>query len=104
MQVAGPRNRQEWEAAVLDSVTPEGFTVTQGMSDDMLDQAYKSFEPLYDGAKGHPLSTRGLVDDIGNSTKTNDIISTDFEREAVNKWLTSRLTAYKDDLASGEAG
>ena len=97
-----PRTRQEWEAAVLDKVTPEGFSVSPGMSDDMLDQAYRSFEPLYAGAKGHPVSSSGIADEIAKSPNNPSVISTDFEREAVEKWLKSRMTAYSDDLAEAE--
>jgi len=97
-----PRTRQQWEVSVLDRVTPEGFTVTPGMSDDMLNQAYTSFKPLYEGAKGHPMSTAGISNEIRASTNTPDIMATNFEREVVDKWLGSRLTAYGDDFAGDQ--
>lgn len=97
-----PRTRQQWEVSVLNRVTPEDFQVTPGQTDEMLNQAYKSFEPLYDGAKGHPIPINGISNAIKAAPNTPDIMATNFEREVVDKWLASRLTAYGNKLSGPE--
>jgi hypothetical protein len=88
------RNRQDWEVAVLNRVTPEGFKVSPAMTDDMLDEAHKSFGPLYDTAKGYPVDTTNLKESLINSPNSPEIMAVNPERETVSNWLKTRLTAY----------
>ena len=88
-----PRSRPEWERSVLELVTPEGTAIQPGMSDEMLNQAYQSFRPLYDQAKGHPVSATGLRRSILATAKDPEIIATSGERGAVEGWLSNQYSA-----------
>lgn len=92
-------SRQDWEVAVLNRVTPEGFEVSPGMTDKMLDDAYESFKPLYDGAKGHPIGTQNLRDDLLQSVYAPEIMAITPERDTVSNWLKTRMTAYREQLS-----
>lgn len=60
-----PRGKQNWEQAVFQRVAPEGVEITPGTSEEMLDQLYKSFKPLYNQFKGWP-----IVPNLVGSRKT----------------------------------
>lgn len=92
------RSRQDWEVSVLNRVTPEGFEVTPGMTDKMLDDAYDSFKPLYDAANGFPINSRGIAEELIASPNSPEIMAIGPERDTVSNWLKTRLTAY--DLSS----
>lgn len=46
------RVRNEWLHAATEAAAAPGATITPGTPGEMLDQAYRSFAPLYDQAKG----------------------------------------------------
>jgi hypothetical protein len=91
-----PRSRQDWERSVLEKVSPPGTAIAPGMSDEMLDQAYRSFEPLYDTAKGFPSNSQGLRDDFISASNDDFIIATDDERSSVARWLSNQATAIEN--------
>lgn len=93
------RTRQDWEVSVLNRVTPDDFEVTAGMTDEMLDEAYASFKPLYDGANGHPVNTGGISAELIASPNSPEIMAIGPERETVSNWIKTRLTAYDLDAA-----
>ena len=97
------RSRQEWEISVLNRVTPQGFVIKPGMTNEMLDDAYNSFAPLYDGAMGHPISTQNLHQDLVSSVRTPEIMAVNPERDTVSNWLKTRLTAYSKQLSGASA-
>jgi hypothetical protein len=96
-----PRLRSEWEKSVLEKVTPEGTIIVPGQSDEMLDQAYKSFAPLYDSAKGHPIKVGALNQSLAQSSRDPEIIATKAERLAVNKWLQNQFSAVSRNIKMG---
>jgi hypothetical protein len=93
------RTRQDWEVSVLNRVTPDDFEVTAGMTDEMLDEAYASFKPLYDGANGHLVNTGGISAELIASPNSPEIMAIGPERETVSNWIKTRLTAYDLDAA-----
>jgi hypothetical protein len=97
-----PRTRQDWERSVLERVTPEGTIIESGMTDDMLDQAYQSFTPYYDQAKGQTISAAGLQRGLTEAPLDENIIASDAEREAIQKWIANQFTAFKDSIVDGE--
>ena len=97
-----PRTRQEWEVSVLERVTPEGTLIEPGMTDDMLGQAYDSFAPLYDQAKGFDVSTSGLTQKISDSVYDPSIIAGDLERDSIRKWFNNVASAFEDQIEFDE--
>lgn len=116
-----PRSRQDWELSVLERVTPEGALIQPGMTDDMLNQAYKSFAPLYDQAKGFPVSipddVRSMTELLGtgqtgrfepglrklllDSASHASVMATDDSRTQVARWLDNLYTSYKGRVKNG---
>ena len=90
-----PRTKQEWEMSVLDRVTPTGTTIDRGQTDEMLNQAYESFGPLYDAAKGFPVNGKGLRASVLSAADDDVIIASDGERDSVRRWLSNQLTAIE---------
>jgi hypothetical protein len=94
-QFGRPRNRQQWELSVLQRVSPDGANIQLGMTDEMLEQAYQSFRPLYDAAKGFPVEQKGLRNSVVSAANDDAIIASDGEREAVRRWLANQITAIE---------
>lgn len=91
-----PRTRQEWEQSVIQRVTPPGTTIKKGQTDEMLDQAYKAFDPFYDAARGRAAPLNKLTRlDILDSTDNPSIIATDDQRKAVSRYLEDLTTAWE---------
>jgi hypothetical protein len=97
-----PRSRQDWERAVLEMVTPTGTVIEPGMTDDMLDQAYRSFEPLYAEARGFDIPTSGLTGRLSRAVMEPSIIATDKERKTVKNWFNSLATSFDDQIEFDE--
>jgi len=98
-----PRTRQDWERSVLERVAPPGTKITPAMTDEMLDEAYQAFTPLYDKAKGVPVNVSGLDAQIATSSRDPEIIATDAERGAVGGWLGNQFTAIQRRVLNGQA-
>lgn len=96
-----PRSKQDWEAAVLERVTPEGTKIKRGMTDNMLDQAYRSFTPFYNKAKGHPISATAIDKGFASAVNDPDIIASGAERKAVRGWVKNQWTAYSKKVDDG---
>lgn len=91
-----PRTRQEWEQSVIQRVTPPGTAIKKGQTDEMLNEAYKAFDPLYDSARGLPAPLNKLTRlDVIDSTDTPSIIATDDQRTAVRRYLEDLTTAWE---------
>jgi len=97
-----PRSRQQWELSLIERVAPEGSAITPAATDEMLDQAYRSFDRLYSPAKGYSVPAEGITMTLRAAPNDPSIISTDQERKAVSEWISNQLTKYKDDINSGE--
>jgi hypothetical protein len=103
-----PRTRQQWEQSVIQRVTPEGVTIQQGQTDEMLKQAFDSFDPLYEPTKGFLVDlTPGQLkpkrgqpalsqqaENILGATDNQNIMATRESREAVRDWIQNQLTKY----------
>jgi len=103
-----PRTRQQWEQSVIQRVTPEGVTIQQGQTDEMLKQAFDSFDPLYEPTKGFLVDlTPGQLkpkrgqpalsqqaENILGATDNQNIMATRESREAVQDWIQNQLTKY----------
>ncbi len=93
-----PRGKQNWEQAVFQRVAPDGVEITPGTSEEMLDQLYKSFKPLYAEFKGWPIvpnlvGTRRttLETMILNVPQTNRIMVEESTRLKVGRRLESMM-------------
>lgn len=97
-----PRSREDWEINVLERVTPEGTMIEPGLSDEMLQQAYESFAPLYAEARGYPVDAVGFQSNLVNAPNDPNVIATDAERRAVSNWVRSQLTAFDDRFVNNQ--
>jgi len=93
-----PRTRRQWEMSIIERVSPEGAKVRGLQTDEMLNSAYRAFEPLYDKVRGIDVSTEGLKKNILNSVRSEDIISGPEERRNVLSYLNGRWRAYDGKL------
>lgn len=96
-------------AAIQEGAAP-GAQIASGEVADMLSAAYKSFEPLYDAAKGYPatakiMNTAGpdvpLAQAFQRAAATQSVRADDAVRKSVAGWLRNQLTAgvrSSDDL------
>ena len=102
-----PRTRQDWEISVLEKVTPQGTIITPGTSDEMLDQAYRSFKPLYEQINGFDIPSSGLAQRVSNAAYDPSIIAGDAERDQVRKWFNNMSSGFDDliefDIIPSEA-
>ena len=57
-----PQSDVEWRRSSLQSIAPPGTEINAGLSDEMLSQAYDSFQPLYGAARGHPITPALQID------------------------------------------
>lgn len=109
--VKGARDnaQRDFQQSVIRRGAAPGATVPRGEIDDMLDSAYKSFEPLYDQAKGFPVKpvvmTTGADVPLGSLFKTaaatKTVRASDSTRREVAGWLNDQLTQFNgssDDL------
>lgn len=90
-----PRGKEEWEKAVFERVSAPGTEITSDTTDGMLNQAYDSFETMYEPAKGfvvRPFSMRGsrqtpLRTMVGNVVNTKTSMASDDIRRQTARWL-----------------
>lgn len=95
-------------AAIQEGAAP-GAQIAQGDQASMLDEAYQSFQPLYDQAKGFPVSPQivnpganvPLASAITSAVAARGVRATAADREAVQGFLDDQLTkrvTTSDDL------
>jgi hypothetical protein len=75
----------------MERVAAPGTVIVPGNTSKMLDDAYKSFGPLYDKAKGQSISTKGMVSDFVKSIEDPDIIAGDAQRKVIKNWFSSQF-------------
>lgn len=101
--------RNTFQRAVIQEGAAPGTTIKQADPAQMLDEAYESFRPLYDEAKGFPASPQivnqganvPLSSALRSAVRNGGILATDDQRKAVLKFLKSQLTkgvTTSDDL------
>jgi len=120
-----PGTQQDWEISILNSIVPEGVVIKRGATDTMLNQAYKSFDPLYAEAKGidinipeigtqldipmpvmprdvqgapRPISISNIVT---SAAQDSSVIASDESRNAVYRYLNNLTTKYIDSVKNG---
>lgn len=94
-----PRTRKDWELAVFKRVAAPNAKINPGETDNMLNQAYKSFEPLYDSVRGQPIKVTGLKDTTKSAINDPEIIVGKNQRETIQNWFDSQ---YKTLVANKE--
>lgn len=101
--------KEGYRRAVVQEGAAPGTTIAQGDQASMLDEAYQSFQPLYDQAKGFPVapqivnagSNTPLTAAISSAVAARGVRATAADREAVQGFLDDQLTrrvATSDDL------
>lgn len=96
-----PRSRQDWELSVLNRVTPEGAVIKRAPTDEMLDQAYASFQPLYDQAKGFDIPVGNLRNSLIVAVRDENIIADPVQRQSIEKWVANQYKAYSPKVSEG---
>lgn len=110
--VSGARNnaRATFQRVAAQEGSAPGTQITQAPQSDMVDQAYQSFAPLYDQAKGFPvrpviLATNGpnvpIDQAINRAVLNRGVRATADERVSVQGFLDDQLTKplrTSDDL------
>jgi len=97
-----PRTRRDWERIVFERVAPAGTKITPGQTDEMLDQAYKAFGPLYDEVKGFGISTAGLGDRISTAVYSPSLMVSEKERRIVTTWFNDVAKSFTDKIEFDE--
>lgn len=80
------------QKVVIQRAAAPGATVTTGSPAEMLTQAYDSFGPLYDQAKGFPVSGASLENSFTTAAKNRNVQTTDATRASTADWLGNKLT------------
>lgn len=95
--------RRQWQQTVLREGAAPGAQIPTADVDEMLEAAYRSFEPLYARAKGFPvrpvvMRTAGGDQPLGRlfeqATKAGSVRATDATRKSTLKWLRNQLTQF----------
>lgn len=104
--------KNTFQHAVMKEGAAPGAQIARGEVDDMLSAVYKSFEPLYDAAKGFPASAKimnstgadvPLLKAFHGAAATQSVRADDAVRKSVSGWLRNQLSAgvrSSDDLIS----
>jgi hypothetical protein len=102
--------RATFQRAAAEAGSAPGSNIKQAAPAEMLDEAYESFRPLYDQAKGFPVSpkiinTNGpdvpLDRAFGAAVANRNSLATDAQRKSVADFLDQQLTrrsASSDDI------
>ncbi|MCK5644839.1 MAG: hypothetical protein KAJ19_28830 [Gammaproteobacteria bacterium] len=100
-----PRGKEAWEQAIFQRVAPEGVEISPGTSEEMLDQLYQSFRPLYDEIKGYPIRPNlygkrqtSLETMIKNAPESNRIQADQAKRDAVARRLKAMWSGFSRNL------
>jgi hypothetical protein len=89
-----PRSEKEWERAVMERVAAPGAKIEPGTTSRMLDDAYKSFDPLYEKAKNISIPTEGLADTIKKSISDPDLLAGNAQRSLIRNWFGSQYNNF----------
>lgn len=99
--------QNSFQRAASQTAAAPGARIAQGPADEMLEAAYKSFEPLYDQAKGFPLYP-GVMRQAGGdiplasfgkrpgalvrAALDRNVRADDATRRSVGRWLENQIT------------
>lgn len=98
--------QSSFQRAATQAASAPGTKIAQGPADEMLEAAYKSFEPLYDQAKGFPLypgvmrqaggdiplASFGKPGALRRAAMDRNVRADDATRKSVGQWLENQLT------------
>lgn len=98
--------QNSFQRAATQAASAPGTKIAQGPADEMLAAAYKSFEPLYDQAKGFPLypgvmrqaggdiplASFGKPGALRRAAMDRNVRADDATRKSVGQWLENQLT------------
>lgn len=108
-----PQGKEAWEQAVFQRVAPDHVEIAPGTAEEMLDQLYKAFTPMYEEFKGYPirigLMGRGgrrttLETMINNVPETNRVMVDDATRAKVGRWLDSQYEGLHRTIKKDKSG
>lgn len=93
--------QQSFQRVATEAASAPGTRIAKGESAKMLDDAYKSFEPLYDHAKGFPVSPYimglgnniPLVSSLQQVVSSKGIVATTAARKRAEAILKNELSA-----------
>lgn len=100
-----PYSPEVWRQSVMARVAAPGTEIQPGASDEMLDQAFNSFRPLYDQVRGAPVSPvlpasgGGVVPlraALRATVQDQSVMASRGDRRRVGAWLDNQLTAVLD--------
>ncbi|MFY4731290.1 hypothetical protein [Nitrospira sp. BLG_2] len=101
---------QDFQRVTIQKAAMPGTKIATGSPDKMLQEAYDSFQPFYDAAKGFPVTakivqTKGsdipLSIAFANAAKSQSVRASSDARKSVNSWLQNELTALKSAKFKG---
>lgn len=87
--------RASLQRAVVEHAAAPGTKIALKAPDEMLDDAYRSFEPLYRQAKNIPVppQVRGYIDQAFDAAASDPSVAADAAtRSAVGDWLKNKAT------------
>lgn len=87
--------QSDFQRVAIEKAAVPGTKITPAEPHEMLTQAYMSFEPLYDQAKGIDVHTAGLADSFSNAAKDRGVQATDATRSSTADWLDNQITQIK---------
>jgi hypothetical protein len=97
-----PRGKADWEYTVMQRIAPDGTEINPSTTDDMLDQVYDSFKPLYEVAKGFPIRNRLITDattsldtQMANVSRSRAVMAGNGTRKQVRSWLENQMEGLR---------
>ncbi len=101
--IGGARHgaQADFQRVAIEKAAAPGASITAGRPSDMLSQAYESFQPLYDQAKGHPVDPTPLTNAFTAAATDRGVQATKSVRDSTSDWLDNQLTSLQRD-ASGQ--
>lgn len=90
----------EWERAVIEKAAIPGTVIAPGDTNKMLEQARKSFKPLYDEFKGYPVKTE--LETVNGPLPLGQVFKSSLIDPTLNASKSERLAAkrvLKDELS-----
>ena len=86
------RTREQWERALIQSVSPEGSTVSGVDTDRMLDSAFSNFSNAYAPAKGKTIEVpENYVDTLTANLNDPELLADTQSIKTVSNWLKGQI-------------
>lgn len=85
------RSPQAWQHSVMERVAAPGARIEPGDADRMLQQAFDSYGPAYDIARGYRIETQGMGRSLNDAINDPEVFAGEGVRNNVRGWLNSQL-------------